>query len=206
MGKNFNDKNYNKLLDQFKKDSQFQRKNLKTSMHGLFVRQAKNYLIKFGWCYHPINNRGKIDKKVLSLTDLGRHVAQCQNLESVKILYTDYFSGYLFNGLAIVQFTKKLLQRLDYLDINEFNYFVTHAYNDDDLETIVDLVKVYRSLSTNQIFRNKFSEYFHKIKEPTAHAVYSNYTKSIRHTVSAIGWCDGFSLNDDFVLRLSDAK
>ena len=37
-------------------------------MHGLFVRQAKNYLAHFDWVYHPIKNNGKEYKQLLKLT------------------------------------------------------------------------------------------------------------------------------------------
>ena len=202
IGKNSNDPNYRLLLARFEKNSKFQRDVLKTSMHGLFVRQAKNYLIKFGWCHCPINDRGKSDKSVLILTDLGVQVAQCETLEDVKVLYTNYFNAYLYNGLPIVQFTKQLLQRLDYLDIEEFNYFVIHAYNNDDLELIVNMITMYRSLSSTGVFYEEFNDYFKREKEPTANNVYGNYVKSIRHTVSAISWCEDFHLEDDWELRL----
>lgn len=139
---------------------------------------------------------------------MGEAIGQCSDLESVKILYTQYFLNYLFNGLAIVPFTKKLLQALEYLDMNEFHYFVVHAYHDDDLETIVRLIDLYRSLSNKGEFHDKFRNYFEQIKGPIASNVYGNYTKKNRHTVSAIGWCAGFNLSTDssnnLVLRLVD--
>ena len=198
------DEKYKKLLDQFVENSNFQRKELKTSHHQLFVRQAKNYLIKFGWCCHPIKQTGKLDKQVLCLTNLGRQINQCENLESVKDLYTNYFLNYSFNGLNIVQFTKRLLHRLNHLTLDEFNYFATHAYNDDDLETIVNLVHVYRSLQNPTIFNEKYVASFNEIKEPTARNVYGNYVKSIKHTISVIAWCDGFASDDEFTLRLDN--
>ena len=204
ISKNSNDPNYPLLLVKFKQNSAFKRRKLKTPMHDLFVRQAKNYLIKFGWCQHPVNALGKPDKNVLILTELGAEIAQCNDLKDVKFLYTNYFSTYLYNGLPIVKFTKHLLQRLDYLDIDEFNYFVVHAYNNDDLELIVNLIKMYRSLSSTDAFYDEFNRYFKREKELTASNVYSNYVKSIKHTVSAIGWCEGFHLEDNFKLRLEE--
>ena len=107
------DEKYKQLLVQFVENSNFQRGNLKTLPYQLFVRQAKNYLIKFGWCCHPIKQTGKLDKQVLCLTDLGREINQCKNLQGVKDLYTDYFLNYSFNGLDIIQFTKRLLYRFE---------------------------------------------------------------------------------------------
>ena len=199
------DARYQKLLALFVAKSHFQRKGLRTSSHKLFVRQAKNHLMKFGWCDHPIKSNGKLDKKTLFLTELGSHVLQCQDLRCVRDLYTNHFINYDFNGLYIVRFTKNLLDKLDYLTLDEFNYFVTHAYSDDDFETIVNLVRLYRSLEYPDEFNKKFLKYFNMVKEPTAKSVYSNYVKSIKHTISVIAWCNGFSSeSDEFTLRLND--
>ncbi len=196
LGKNSKDENYKNLLSKFKENSNFKRKSLKTSMHGLFTRQAKNYLLKFNWCYQSNIN-------TLCLTDLGSQVKWCANLSNVKKLYSDYFySNYTFNGLNIVQFTKQLLQILEYTTLDEFNYFVIHAYSTDDLDIIVNLIKIYRSLTNTDKFQQDFKEYFERNKGNTAKGVYMNYVKSIKHTMSVIGWCNGFSLSDDFVLRL----
>ena len=198
------DAKYARLLEQFEVNSNFQRANLRTSMHGLFVRQAKNYLQKFGWCRHPIKQNGKADRKMLDLTDLGVKVNQCRSLAEVKALYTEYFFRYSFNGLCIVPFTEKLLKQLGHLTLDEFNFFVVHAYHDDDLDLIVDLVNMYRSLSNPAAFNERCVAYFRKVKEPTAKYVYGNYVKNVRHNISVIGWCRGFSLADDLTLKRSN--
>ncbi len=197
---------YKSLLLEVRKRNPLKRTNGKMSNHSLFVRQDKNYLLKLGWCYHPIKNNGKLDKKILRLTDLGKQVNQCENLQCVKDLYTNYFLHFSFNGLIIVSFVEKLLQRLDYLTLDEFDYFIVHAYSDSDLETIIRLIEVYRSLKNQVTFQNKFIQYFDEIKTPTANNVYGNYKKIINRTMEIIGWCNGFSLNDDFVLRLDNAN
>lgn len=201
VGEGSNDKNYSKLLDKFKSNSNFQRQNLKTSMHGLFTRQAKNYLLKFDWCYQP-------DRNTLCLTDLGEQINRCSNsnLTCIKKKYSEYFHNYSFNGLTIIKFTKQLLNILEYLTLDEFNYFVVHAYSDDDLDVIVDLIKVYRSLSSSDEFQQDFQEYFNNVKGGTAEGVYMNYVKSIKHTISVIAWCNDFFLSDDFILRLDNAS
>lgn len=200
LGRNSNDENYLNLLDQFKINSSFKRKNLKMSMHGLFTRQAKNYLLKFGWCYQP-------NRKTLRLTDLGTQINQCNNLYCIKKLYSEYFyNDYSFNGLAIVQFTKQLLQVVEYLTLDEFNYFVIHAYSDDDLDIIINLIQIYRSLLNSDKFQQDFKQHFEEVKGRTAKGVYTNYVKSIKHTISVISWCNGFSLSNDFVLRLDNAS
>ncbi len=206
MGYNSNDRNYLDLLNKFKTDSNFKRTNLKTSMHGLFTRQAKNYLLKFGWCYHPLKENGKLNKKILCLTDLGKQVGQCVDLQCIKNLYTNYFLQFSFNGLVIIPFIEKILQRLDYLTLDEFDYFVIHAYSDNDLETIIKLIEIYRSLTIKETFQNEFKGYFDEVKAPTASNVYGNYKKIINRTMDIIGWCNGFSLSDDFILRLDNAS
>lgn len=200
------DAEYARLLERFARNSNFQRAKLKTSMHGLFVRQAKNYMMKFGWCYHPINERGAVDKQTLRLTDLGAEVHRCATLDCVKTLYTEYFFRYSFNGLCIVPFTEKLLKQLDRLSLDEFNFFAAHAYHDDDLDLIVNLVQVYRALANRAAFNEKCAAYFKKIKEPTAKSVYGNYVKNIKHNISVIGWCNGFALDDSFTLTRTDAN
>ena len=199
-------KKYKELLSHFLKSSKFQRGRLKTTPHGLFVRQAKNYLIKFGWCYHPIGKNGKPNKSLLCLTNLGQQIKRCSSLNCVKTLYTQYFLNYSYNGLLIVRFTKLLLQRLEYLTLDEFDYFVTHAYGEDDLETIIHLVNTYRSLSDKSkgSLRQRSRKHFEKVKERTAKNVYGNYIKNVKHTISVIAWCEGFSRDKDFVLRLTD--
>lgn len=198
--------NYKELLKEVRKRNPLKRKNRIMSDHALFVRQDKNYLLKFGWCYHPIKKNGKLDKEILCLSDLGKQINSCKDLQCIKNLYTNYFLNFSFNGLAIVQFSQKLLQRLEYLTLNEFDYFVIHAYTDDDLETIIKLVEIYRSLESKHAFQQGFKVYFDKIKSPTANNVYSNYKKIINRTMEIIGWCNGFSLDENFVLRLDNAN
>ena len=196
------DERFEQLLNKFVENSDFQGTNLITSPRYLFVRQAKNYLIKLGWCYHPIKRNGKPDKKILCLTDLGAQINQCEDLARVRFLYTEYFLNYSFNGLLIVRFTQNLLLKLEYLELEEFDYFVTHAYNDDDLNIIVNLINIYRSLSDTADFKQSVRSYFEEQKGGTANNVYGNYLKSIKHTISVIGWCDGFSMDSDFTLKL----
>ncbi len=199
------DEKYRKLLTLFVNNSNFQRETLKTSNHQLFIRQAKNYLIKFGWCAHPYKRNGKPDKTSLVLTELGRSVNLCKSLEGVKILYTDYFFNYTYNGLHIVQFTRDLLDRVEHLTLDEFNYFVVHAYGYDELEKITSYIRIYRSMSNPNSFDKKFLAYFKEIKDLTAKNVYGNYVKNIKHTISVIAWCKGFVLDEsNFTLRLCD--
>ena len=199
---------YQKLLEKFMKNSNFKEKNLRTLPRDLFVRQSRNYLIKFGWCSYPIKENGKFDKNVLHLTGLGEQILECKDIECVKELYTDRFFDYTFGGLSIAQFTADLLDRLGYINLLEFSYFVTHAYTYDDLETIVNLVKIFRSLSKSnrKIFHKKYIAYFEQKKGPTATNVYGNYLKKNKHNISAIAWCKGFLRDKDFTLRLDNAN
>ena len=182
----------------------YQRQTLKTSRHGLFVRQTKNYLLKLGWCAHPLKENGKPNKGILSVTELGRRIIQChKNTAEVKTLYTEYFLHFSYNGLAITAFTKKLLDRLDYLTLKEFECFIVHAYTEDDLELMIKLVSMHRHLSeTHQTsFYQKYKEYFDEKKESTAKDVYGNYQKKVKHTISVFGWCKDLSINwDTFTL------
>ncbi len=202
------DNAYKNLLIEVRKRNPLKRQNGRTNNHELFVRQDKNYLLKFGWCYHPIKPNGKPDKKTLCLTDLGKKVNNCDNLECIKNLYSHYFLNFSFHGLKICSFTQKLLQNLDYLTLDEFDYFIVHVYNSSELETIINLINIYRSLNLNnkKLFHKKFMRYFDSVKAPTASNVYGNYKKIINRTMEIIGWCNGFTLSDDFVLKLDNAN
>ena len=199
---------YVKFLKMFMERSRFQREHLKSSPHALFVRQAKNYLIKFGWADHPLVKSGgkyKAAKDILISTALGRRIAACRSTEEIRALYSEYFEEYLFNGLGIVSFTRRLLERLDgRLDLNEFDYFVVHAYNEDDMETIVEMIRLYRDCTEagRRELGGMVKRYFAEIKEPTAKNVRSNYVKNVKHTMSAIAWCSGFYMTCDFVIGL----
>ncbi len=50
---------------------------------------------------------------------------------------------------------------------------------------------------------DQITNYFEKIKEKTAKNVRGNYVKNVKHTMSVIAWCNGFSMSDDFVITLS---
>ncbi|MCH9844304.1 MAG: phospholipase D family protein [Alphaproteobacteria bacterium] len=203
---NANNPKYQELLARFELNSEFKRHKLKTNMHGLFVRQAKNYLIKFGWCYHPLRANRTVNKRELYLSELGEKVCDCAgDLTQIKTLYSDYFFNYHYNGIKIVPFIEKLLKALDYLTIEEVNYFAKHIYAEDDYDAIVNLIKIYRGLSDSDRsgFHSKFKKYFDKVKEPTGINVYGNYTKSIKNNISAVAWCEGFEMNGDFQISLT---
>ena len=207
MHKSATDPNYLQLLEAFVAKSEFKRSRLKLTPHDLFVRQAKNYLIKFGWVYHPLaekNGEYKPQKNILHLTPLGRLVAKSDNLSDVKKLYSEYFEDYTYNGLCLVKFTRNLLKRFGYLDLHEFDYFVTHAYNDDDMEIIAELISVYRLCKNKNALHREIMQYFKNTKEPTAKNVHGNYLKNVKHTMSAIAWCSGFYMSGSSVIKLTD--
>ena len=200
---------YHKLLDEFVRRSAFKRSTLKLKPHDLFTRQAKNYLIKFGWAHHPLIEKSKaykVQKNILRLTDLGRRIADNHSLDGIQKLYSEYFEEYEFNGLCLVKFTRNMLKRFEYLDLSEFNYFVTHAYSEEDIEVIAELVSAYRRCQNKDALHNKIEEYFAVTKGCTGSNVYGNYVKSVKHTMSVIAWCTDFVMSEDFVIRLNDTS
>ena len=203
IGGRSTDQRYKQLLDQFVQNNPPKGKG-KTPLHKLFAIRAQYYLIAFGWCYRPLKSNGKQNTNLLQLTDLGRRIEQCQDLICVKNLYTDFFLAYTFNGLPIVQFTKHLLRRLGFLTLGECDYFVTHANHWDDLETIINLVQMYRSLKYTYGFKSRFSAYFERKKGSLAEKDYDNYRQFMKHAFSIIGWCAYFTCDSNFTLRLSD--
>lgn len=176
------------------------RKKFKMSQRDLFVRQQKNYLMKLGFARHNIKlGKNTLDKSVLYLTALGQDLAQCKNIDEIKAIYTDFLEDYHYNGLKIVAFTRNLLLKHAYITFKEFSYFVCHAYTESELSEISQLISLYRGLDETAQAKldEKINTYFQAIKEPTAQAVRSNYDKKVRHTMSAIGWCQDLSIDSN---------
>ena len=193
-----NNPEYRRLLEKFRQNSKFQRAKLILSLHSLFVRQAKNYLIKFGWAYHPLvlkKGHWKREKRFLMPTALGKQIARCQNVRQIRALYSEHFEDWKFLGVHPVKFTRRLLKQFGKLDAREFGYFVSHAYDDDDADAIAGLIAKYRGLADKKSLHKKITQYFDAVKEPTASNVRGNYDKNVKHTMSAIGWCEGFSFD-----------
>lgn len=185
------DANFLKILNSISK--KFVRTNHVLSDRSLFIRQEKNFLIKFGFASHPIKRNGKQDKQILILTSLGHEVAKCLNIICVKNLYTNFLLDYTYNGLKILKFTINLLSTLKYLTLDEFNLFVIHAYVEDELSEIINLIRSYRLLSDKEkfIFVKKCNSYFKEVKERPRANVLGNYIKKVKHTMSALGWANG---------------
>ncbi|MBI4722989.1 MAG: hypothetical protein HY769_08375 [Candidatus Stahlbacteria bacterium] len=173
--------------------SKFVREKVKMDVRDIFIRQEKNYLLKFGFTYHPIKSNGKLDKDILKLTSLGIEFSNCIDLNCMKNIYTKFMKDFTYNGLEITNFTFKLLNRLKYLDFNEFSLFTIHIYTEDEFEEINRLISIYRKLSNEQknLLLKEYNDLFGKIKEPTGISVKSNYDKKVKHCMSAIGWCNG---------------
>lgn len=199
--------NYKKLLELFIKNQQFKRIVLKETPHELFVRQAKNYLIKFGWVDYPIKPNGTSDKKLLTLTYQGELVANCKEIDCIKNIYSEFFWDYEFNGLYIFRFTNQLVELFDWIDLNEFSMFVIHAYNENDFALISNLIKLYRDLDNKQrdSLIEKYKKFFNEIKEPGDKGnknVYGNYYKNAKHNMSAIGWSRYFYFDENnFIIK-----
>ena len=157
-------------------------------------------MIAFGWAEHV--GRGK---STIRLTNRGERVRDASSLETVKDIYTEYFWNRTHHGIYLVRFVKAILERLEYIDFEEFNYFVFHADNEEDLETIIQLIKDYRDLSPSG--RNSFDErvnhHLKEVKDPTGKSVVSNYRKNIRYGLLALAWCNPFTINDDLTVRLA---
>jgi len=141
---------------------------------------------------------------------LGALVVECNKIDCINDIYSDFFWDYEFNGLYIVRFTKKLVELFNDIDIDEFSMFVTHAYNDDDFNLIYNLIKIYRTLNVDKkkILIEKYKKYFNEIKETKGvndrknKNVYGNYYKNAKHNMSAIGWCKYFDFDaDKFIIK-----
>ncbi len=202
---NKNNNEYNGLLDLFVQNRRYNIAELKLSPHALFIRQAKNYLLKFEWLMHPIKKNNKLNKKKLILTKLGNDIVNCKDLNSVRIVFSDYFFNYYVNGLQILPFTLKVIENTDnYISLDEVSMFLIHSYKEEDLSLIVNLIKNYRKLTQKEkkIFIKKYRKYFDKIKGKTGKNVYGNYKKKVKHTISVLGWTNYLKYDDKFTLKL----
>jgi len=169
----------------------------KMPLRALFVRQEKNYLTHFDFAHHPAKADGKVDKKILALTEYGAQFARAANAPAQKRIYTASMQQYAYNGLHLLEFTRLLLAEVGAVDLTEFSLFANHAYAIGEVNNIAALVTMHRGLSPDKkdSFKRKMDEYFHAKLEHTAKNVRGNYDKSAKHTMSALGWCDGLSFN-----------
>ena len=196
------DANWRNILSRFKA-SVAGRSGEVTSDRELFVRQCKNFLIKFGWVKHYEDEFGKVDIGRIMLTPIGEEVRDARNLDEVRDIYTDYFMKFEFFGLEIVSFLFDLLGYVEYITHSEMECFVIHAFSKNDLKLMVNLIEIYRGLDDEgrKEFHDEFKVAFKKHKEYTAKSVFSNYRKKVEHTVRVIAWCKPFYL-DGKTIRL----
>ena len=156
------------------------------SPRDLFVRQEKNYLLRLGFADEP-------GKNTLALTRHGRALAESPDDTDTRRVHAEAMAGYVYNGLNLLDFIRRLLARTRRLDFVEFSFFACHAWAPDELDAVAALVRIYRRLPENrrQEFVAKTDGLFKRKLEPTAKGVRMNYDKKVRHTMSALGWCEG---------------
>ena len=195
---------FQKILDITK--AKLVRPDHKMKPRALFVRQEKNYLTHLGFLFHPDKDNGKLNKQLLKLTEYGRQFARARNVAERKKIYTEAMREYSYNNLHLLQFTYELLEQLKTLDFTEFSFFANHAYSSSEVDSIVTLITIYRNLSPEARagFQRDMDEYFRAKLEHTARNVRGNYNKKVKHTMSALGWCEGlhFDFNNN-ELRLA---
>ena len=164
-----------------------QRPKHKMSPRDLFVRQEKNYLIHLGLADESAT--GKI-----TLTRHGKSLADARNDADTRRVHTEAMAEHLCNNLNLLEFMRRLLVKTRTLDFTEFSFFACHAWASAEVDTIASLVEIYRRLTKDQ--RDKFvrdmEEMFDQKLSPTAKNVKGNYKKKVRHTMSALGWCEDF--------------
>ena len=178
--------------------SKLQRDSHRTPLRNLFVRQEKNYLEKFGFVVHPPKADGKPDSKTLQITTMGKAFAEAETAGKQKKVYTEAMDSYAYNGLPLLLFVKQLLAITDYVTNEEFGLFANHAYSLSELDIVASLTLQYRALQdgSKEQFNAWYSDLFKQILEPTNKNVRGNYDKSVRHTLSALGWCEGLRYGD----------
>ena len=183
------DRFFKKILELM--EGKFIRPNPSMTPRSLFVRQEKNYLLHFGFAEHPEKSNGKPDKSRLKLTTAGSNFALAENTAARKRIYTRNMRNYSYNNLHLLPFLYELLEHTRTLSLIEFSFFVSHAYSTDQIDNVAELINIYRSLSprTRQQFNDDMNAHFQEKLEHTAKSVRTNYDKKVRHTMSALGWC-----------------
>ena len=171
-------------------EANLKRKNRKMTPRDLFIRQEKNYLVQLGLAHAP--NKGE-----LILSRHGEEAAR--DNKSLKIIYTDAMEEYTYNGLNLLNFTRRLLAQTRWLDFIEFSFFACHAWTLEEINIVSAMIHAYRSLPENQRndFVGRMNTRFAEKLEPTAKDVKMNYDKNVRHTMSALGWCEGLRYDPD---------
>ncbi len=186
-----------KILDLI--SSKFVGKKQKMDSRSKFVRQEKNYLIRLGFCYHPLTQTGTKNAAELLLTDYGRQLSEAKNIAEIKSVYTDAMTEYRYQGLPLLEFIRVLLTKLEYVTFDEFNFFVKHAWSADDLDRVCEIIRVFRHASAEQKknFVERTNRLLREKVERSGASVVSNYKKSAGHTLSALGWCEGLDFDFD---------
>lgn len=195
-GNSINTRNASHMEDIYKITRTTYSANRSMDERSLFIRQQKNFLVKFGFAYHPLKENGRPDEDILELSDSGIEVSILEEpyLDRYREIYTNNMLIYTYNGFNIVPFVQSLVDDFDYLDFFEFSSFVNHVYSDDKYDLIKELIALYRSCSkiTQKSIRDDAKTYFDKVLGPTANNVRGNYDKKIRHQMSVIGWLTGY--------------
>lgn len=186
-----------KILEIIK--NKFKRETLTMSPRELFIRQEKNYLVRFGFTQHPLNENNKEDENKLVITELGNKFAACEDIICLKKVYSNNMIYYRWGNVYIFAFALKLLQKIHYLTLDEFSLFVMHAYSEDEFNDVSNLIMMFRTLSgpEKELFINNVNKYFDETKGVTAKNVRGNYYKHARYTLMAIGWVEGLHYDDE---------
>ena len=170
--------------------AKFKRSQRKMSDRDLFIRQEKNYLVHLGLATAPT-------KDDLVLSRHGMELAA--DSADAKSVYTDAMDNYVYNGLGLLAFTRRLLTQVKRLSFEEFSFFACHVWTMEEVDAVAAMIRMYRRLpeATRRKFVGKANAYFEEKLGPTAKGVKMNYDKKARHTMSALGWCAGLFYNAD---------
>ena len=189
--------------------SKFKRANIKMSLRDLFIRQEKNYLEKFGFVIHPIKANGKDDSNSIVLTASGLEFANGSDIKELKKIYSDNMIHYSWGDSHIYEFACRLVLELEYIDHTEFSLFAIHAYSGTELQNIIDLINIYRTLNESQkeTLLKKATTYLDEIKGGSGKNVVGNYYKKCKYNMSAIGWIEGLIWTPETnKIKLQDSK
>ena len=160
----------------------------KTSAKDLFVKAEKNYLMKFDFVDE---NR---QQKALGLTVSGVRFAKAASLEEMKAIFTQAVEKISFRGIELLDFVRSLVRILGHIDLDEFDFFVSHATSADSVNDVAGLIRAYRGLSDadRQQLKETVDWLLQQIEAAKGKkAVVMNYKKHVKTSFVVFGFCNG---------------
>lgn len=120
-------------------------KHTKADKRALFVRQQKNYLVRLGFVEELSRNRVRLTDRGL---ELGAALHEGEMREAISRSLEDIYWPH--GNIYFYPFLLELISRMPDKRIyeSELDLFIIHTYNQAQLDNRVEIIKMFRSLPT----------------------------------------------------------